>query len=133
MCNCATLQEQIRYTKENVKLQQRTLDLIAARFFKGKVVSELDYQQQRGLVAQTAALVPELEITLRQTETQLCILLGIPPIALQQRLGTAPIPSIAAETKIGVGIPAELLRRRPDVRRAERQAAAQCADRRGRG
>jgi outer membrane protein TolC len=55
----------------------------------------------------------------------LCILLGMPPEELRARLGPAPIPT--APPDVAVGIPADLLRRRPDVRRAERLAAAQCA------
>ena len=75
----------------------------SARFFKGKVVSELDYQQQRGIVAQTEALIPELEISLRQYETQLCILLGIPPMALKERLGHGGDPGIPRRQKNGGG------------------------------
>src|SRR5262249_47514880 len=54
-----------------------------------------------------------------------CVLLGVPPEDLKARLGAAAIPT--APTSVAVGIPADLLRRRPDVRRAEREAAAQCA------
>ena len=79
--------------------------------------------QARSTLEQTEAGIPELEITQRQAANQLCILLGIPPQDLQARLGSGPIPTAPAE--VAVGIPADLLRRRPDVRRAERQAAAQ--------
>src|ERR1019366_8767633 len=65
------------------------------------------------------------EIALRTANNQMCILLGMPPEQLKGRLGTAPIP--LAPVNVAVGIPADLLRRRPDVRRAERLAAAQCA------
>jgi len=54
----------------------------------------------------------------------LCVLLGIPIEDLQQKLGKGPIPT--APTEVAVGIPADLLRRRPDVRRSERRLAAQC-------
>ena len=81
--------------------------------------------QARSTLAQTEALIPELEITLRQANNRLCVLLGIAPEDLKTRLGSAPIP--VAPPDVAVGIPADLLRRRPDVRRAERQAAAQCA------
>jgi outer membrane protein TolC len=74
---------------------------------------------------QTKAEIPELEISLRQTINQLCILLGMPPEELRARLAPAPIPTTPAD--VAVGIPADLLRRRPDVRRAERLAAAQSA------
>ena len=65
------------------------------------------------------------KIALRQTDNQLCILLGIPPEELQTKLGPGDIPTVPPE--IVVGIPADLLRRRPDVRQAERVAAAQSA------
>ena len=76
-------------------------------------------------MSQTASEIPQLETQLRQANNQLCILLGIPPQDLTQRFGTADIPK--APDDVAVGIPADLLRRRPDVRRAERQAAAQSA------
>src|SRR5262249_27559728 len=66
-----------------------------------------------------------LEISLRQANDRLCVLLGIPPVDLSPQLGAAPIPT--APPSVAVGIPADLLRRRPDVRKAERQAAAQSA------
>src|SRR5207248_11604580 len=70
-------------------------------------------------------LRPAREITLRQFNNQLCILLGIPPEELQAKLGPGRSPS--APPEVAVGTPADLLRRRPDVRRAERQLAAQSA------
>src|SRR5207247_5547266 len=79
----------------------------------------------RSTLEQTEAQIPELLISLRQTNNQLCILPGIPPEELGPKLGSAPIPT--APTEVAAGIPADLLRRRPDVRRAERQAAAQSA------
>src|SRR5262249_6014974 len=69
--------------------------------------------------------VPQLEIQLRQANNRLCILLGIPPEELRAKMGPAGIPT--APTEVAVGIPAELLVRRPDVRRAARQAAAESA------
>ena len=81
--------------------------------------------QARSTLESTEAEVPEFQIQLRQTNNQLCILLGIPPEELETILGPGPIP--AAPPEVAIGIPADLLRRRPDVRRAERQAAAQSA------
>ena len=86
---------------------------------------ELDADQARSTLNQTEAQIPELEIGLQQTSNQLCILLGMPPAALREKWNRRPIPTAPPEA--AVGIPADLLRRRPDVRRAERQAAAQCA------
>jgi NodT family efflux transporter outer membrane factor (OMF) lipoprotein len=119
-----TLQERIRYAQQNVELQQKTLTITEARF-RGGTTSELDVYQARSTLEQTEAEIPELEISLRQTNNNLCILLGMPAEELEARLGPQPIP--AAPPDVAVGMPADLLRRRPDVRRAERQAAAQCA------
>ena len=116
------LQSQVQLARTNVKLQQETFDLTTTRFKNG-VVSDLDVQQATANLAQTEALIPPLEVSLRQTSNQLCILLGVPPEDLEEKLGAAPIPTAPAE--VAVGIPADLLRRRPDVQRAERQLAAQ--------
>jgi NodT family efflux transporter outer membrane factor (OMF) lipoprotein len=117
-----TFQERLQVARDNVKLQQETLGIVEARF-KAGTTTALDVAQARSTLEQTQALIPDLEISIRQANNQLCILLGIPPEQLQ--VGSAPIP--IAPTSVAVGIPADLLRRRPDVRRAERQAAAQCA------
>jgi NodT family efflux transporter outer membrane factor (OMF) lipoprotein len=119
-----TLEQQIAYANYNVDLQRQTLTIVEARFRAG-TTGQLDVHQSRSTLAQTEAAIPELEISLRQAANRLCILLGMPPQDLQARLGAAPIPT--ASTDVAVGIPADLLRRRPDVRRAERTAAAQSA------
>jgi NodT family efflux transporter outer membrane factor (OMF) lipoprotein len=119
-----TFQERIKFARENVALQRETLTIVEGRF-KAGTTTELDVAQARSTLEQTEAQIPELEISLRQAANQLCILLGIPPEDLVARLGDGPIPT--APPEVGVGIPADLLRRRPDVRRAERQVAAQCA------
>jgi NodT family efflux transporter outer membrane factor (OMF) lipoprotein len=119
-----TLEKQIEYTKTNADLQAQTLKIVEARF-KAGTVTGVDLRQARSTLAQTQSQIPELEIALRQTENHLCTLLGIPPEDLRAKLGTAPIPT--APPEVAVGIPAELLRRRPDVRRAESQVAAQSA------
>jgi NodT family efflux transporter outer membrane factor (OMF) lipoprotein len=100
------------------------LKIVEARFRNG-TVTKLDVAQARSTLEQTQATIPELAISLRQYNNQLCILLGIPPEELRARLGAGPIPT--APVEVAVGIPADLLRRRPDVRRAERQAASQSA------
>jgi outer membrane protein TolC len=85
----------------------------------------LDVDQAQSNLSQTQALIPRFEIDLRRATNRLCILLGMPPVDLQARLGAGAIPT--APPDVAVGIPAELLTRRPEVRRAEREAAAQCA------
>ena len=103
---------------------EKTLIITQARS-RGGTTSELDVYQARSTLEQTEAQIPEFEISLRQTCNNLCILLGMPPEELEARLGPQPIPT--APPEVAVGMPADLLRRRPDVRRAERQAAAQSA------
>jgi NodT family efflux transporter outer membrane factor (OMF) lipoprotein len=120
-----TLEGRIAFAEANVRLQQETLTITEARF-KGGTTSQLDVYQARSTLEQTEAQIPEFEISLRQTVVQLCILLGMPPEELRARLGAAPIPT--APPEVAIGIPADLLRRRPDVRRAERLAAAQSAE-----
>jgi NodT family efflux transporter outer membrane factor (OMF) lipoprotein len=119
-----SLEQQIVYTKENIELQRETLTIVDARF-RAKTIGALDLHQARSTLAQTEAQRQELEINLRLVENQLCVLMGRPPHELQSLLGSGNIPAAPAE--VAVGIPADLLRRRPDIRRAERLAAAQSA------
>jgi len=119
-----TAEQRIGYAEENVRVQRKILELARARF-QGGQTSELDVHQAQSDLSSTEALIPRLRITQREANNRLCVLLGTPPEDLQNQLGTGSIPT--APPEIAVGIPAELLRRRPDVRRAERQAAAQCA------
>src|SRR5205823_3789322 len=100
-----TLEQQIAYARQNVKLQTDILAIATARF-QGGQTSELDVNQARGELAATQALIPQLEISLREANDRLCVLLGIPPEDLRARLGAAPIPT--APTSVAVGIPAEL-------------------------
>jgi len=123
--NVRTFQERIALAKQNVKIQQRSLEIADVRFKNG-VVTELDVQQALSLLRETQSTVPALEIGLRQSENALSTLLGRPPGEVREILkGPAKIPVAPAE--VGVGMPADLLRRRPDVRQAELQAAAQSA------
>jgi NodT family efflux transporter outer membrane factor (OMF) lipoprotein len=119
-----TLEQQLAYLRANVVLQRESLSIAQAQF-KGGQVTELDPDQAQSLLSQTESEIPAVEAAIRQTANQLCILLGIPPEHLREKLGEAPIPK--TPTDVAVGIPADLLRRRPDVRRDERLAAAQCA------
>jgi NodT family efflux transporter outer membrane factor (OMF) lipoprotein len=120
-----TLEQRITYAQNNVRIQKDTLAIVEARF-KASTISELDLDQARTTVAATEAAISELQIGLRQTIVQLCVLMGMPPEDLLNRIGTGPIPVTPKE--VAVGIPADLLRRRPDVREAERRLAAQCAE-----
>jgi len=119
-----TLERRIALAQANVKLQRETFTIANARY-RGGQVSELDVDQATSTLAQTEALIPQLELRKRQASNRLCVLLGIPPTDLNAVLGTGPIP--LAPAKVVIGIPADLLRRRPDVRRAEREVAAESA------
>ena len=119
-----TLQERIAVTRESVALQSRSLD-IARVLAKNGLVTELDVQQATTLLESTSGQLPLLEGSLAQARNALSVLLGRTPGGLDERLGAGTIPSAPAE--VAVGVPAELLRRRPDVRLAELQAAAQSA------
>jgi NodT family efflux transporter outer membrane factor (OMF) lipoprotein len=118
-----TFEARLEVAHENVKIQERTLQ-IAESQFEGGLVTELDVQQARNLLSSTKASIPPLEAGQRQAQNALATLLGTLPEKTQEILiGPEPIPSAPAE--VVVGIPAELLRRRPDIRLAERQVAAQ--------
>ena len=120
-----TFQERLDVAKTNVLIQERSFELADLKF-RGGVVTELDASQAAALLRDTQAQIPDLEASIRQVQNTLCVLLGIPPQDIQGMLaGGKAIPAAPAE--IAVGIPADLLRRRPDIRRAERFLAAQSA------
>lgn len=120
-----TRQQQIAYARQTLALQRQSLELAKAKF-KGGQTSQVDVNQGQSDVSATEALIEEQLVQLRQATNRLCILLGLPPEDLIAKLGEAGIPTAPAE--VIVGVPVDLLRRRPDVRRAERRAAAQSAE-----
>ena len=120
-----TFQERIRLAEENIKIQKRALELATVQFEVG-TVTELDKQQATTNLRSTQASVPGFQISLRQAQHALSILMGMPPGDINNTLDdSSDIPTAPAE--VAVGIPADLLRRRPDIKQAELQAAAQCA------
>jgi NodT family efflux transporter outer membrane factor (OMF) lipoprotein len=119
-----TLEERLRFARDNVKYQSGSLNLAKIRLEEG-AASKLDVTQAQTNVSQTEAAIPVLETQLRQAHNRLCVLLGAPPEDLSRQLGSARIP--VASPEVAVGVPAELIRRRPDIRRAEREVAAQSA------
>ena len=111
--------------RENVKIQEQSLKIVETRFKEGDI-TELDVQQAQTLLQDTKATIPRIQIALRQSRNGLAILLGMLPGELENILTSSkPIPTTPAEAR--VGIPSELLRRRPDIRLAERQLASQSA------
>jgi NodT family efflux transporter outer membrane factor (OMF) lipoprotein len=120
-----TLEKRLFIARENVETQKESLKIAEARLRYG-VVSELDVEQARTALNNTLASIPALETQLQQAKHALCLLLGLPPSDLADVLaGASGIP--VAPRRVVVGIPNELLRRRPDIRSAELQAMAQCA------
>ncbi len=120
-----TFEERIKLAEENAAIQQRSLNIAETRHQSG-VTTELDVQQAKTLLFNTRASIPQLQIGLRKAQHALSILIDRPPGELLSELkGANGIP--IAPTEVVVDIPAELLRRRPDIRRAEFEAAAQSA------
>ncbi|MDX2478775.1 MAG: efflux transporter outer membrane subunit [Desulfuromusa sp.] len=121
-----TNEERIVLADESVAIQERSLE-IAENRFQGGLVTELDVYQARSLLNNTRATIPRLELGYHQAMNALSVLLGQPPSDLTAILTSSEdvtgIPKVPA--KVAVGVPADLLRRRPDVRRAELQTAAQ--------
>jgi NodT family efflux transporter outer membrane factor (OMF) lipoprotein len=123
--NVRTYEERLRIVRDNVKLQESSLAVAQARFREGET-GERDVEQAKSELAETEAQAPQLKIQLQQARNALSVLLGLPPSQLGDLLGPAgPIPQ--APLEVAVGIPADLLRRRPDVRSAEENAAAESA------
>jgi NodT family efflux transporter outer membrane factor (OMF) lipoprotein len=120
-----TLQKRIEIASRNVEIQKESLQIAEARFRYG-TVTQLDVEQAKTVLKDSQASIPGLEAQLRQAENALCILLGLAPSHLADIL-KGPIEIPVSPPQVIVGIPADLLRRRPDIRSAEYQAIAQCA------
>lgn len=118
-------QARLGIARQNVQAQQETLDLSSDRFNAG-IASELDVARARAQLETTRSRLPTLQASLRAAAFRLDVLLGLMPGALAPELeaGAAVPPTPAA---IPIGLPAELVRRRPDIRRAERALAAATA------
>ena len=122
----APIQTQLQVTRNNLAAQTGTLKLTRARY-EGGLASDLDVAQQEAQVAATASEIPTLETSCRQSIHSLGILLGEQPDALSEELSSpAAIPM--APSELPIGLPSELLRRRPDIRRDERKLAATVAN-----
>jgi NodT family efflux transporter outer membrane factor (OMF) lipoprotein len=120
-----TLQERIRLAELNVRNQRSTLQLVIDRNRAG-LVGDLDVRQAEQNLARTESFLPTFRSELAAAIHRLGVLLGDSPGTLFAELGPqAPIPKPPGE--IVVGVPANLLRQRPDIRRAERAIAAQTA------
>jgi multidrug efflux system outer membrane protein len=120
-----TFQKRISFAEANAQAQRSSLQLTRDRYRAG-LTSALDVRQAESNLAQTEARIPLLEVGRQTSLNRLAVLLGVAPGALDDELGTpAPIP--VPDEAVLVGIPVDLLRRRPDIRAAERSLAAQTA------
>ena len=120
-----TLEKQIAIAQSNVIRQRKALDIANARFLGG-ASTKLDVYQAENVLAATQATIPQLTIQLDQGKNALRVLLGMAPQPLETLLAGPPgIP--VPPPQVAIGIPADLVRRRPDLRAAELNAAAQSA------
>ncbi len=118
-------QQRLDIARENIRVEQNVLRLTTNRFATG-LGDELDVQQAKALLENTEAQIPSLQTGFDESVYQLSVLLGQPPGTLQ--------PEMSAEGEIPltpplvpVGLPSDLLQRRPDVQEAERKLAAATA------
>lgn len=120
-----SFQNRIRVAAANVDAQRKTLRIVTDRF-ELQLADALAVEQAKSNLFTSRAHLPPLEAGLQRALNRLAVLTGEKPGVLDPLLREAfPIP--AAPPEIAIGIPADLIRRRPDIRRAERELAAQSA------
>lgn len=120
------LQQQLRVAEQNVALQQSSLEIITARLVAGRG-TEFDRLRARAQLSATRAAVPRLQAEISGNMHRIAVLTGDEPGALVEELAPATGELIRAVPDIPVGTPGEVLRRRPDIRSAERRLAAATA------
>lgn len=117
-----TLQQRLLIAQENQAIQGQTVELVRARLRAG-LVRDLDLAQAQSNYHTTAAQIPPLEEQLQITLNRLAVLMGLAPDRrLWEIVGRAPLPEPPHD--LGVGLPAEVLRRRPDIRQVEFETLA---------
>jgi len=120
-----TAQARLRYAAANVDIQRKMLELTQNRY-AAEIAPELDVAQAQLILANTESEIPSLRIAETAAINRLAVLVGTTPHTLRaQLLEPGTLPEI--QTPPRAGLPAELLRRRPDIRSAERALAAQTA------
>lgn len=120
-----TYQKRLAVAQENLRTQEETLQLVQYRYQAG-LTDELAVQQARYNLETTRAQIPALKTGLAADLNQLSILIGKAPGAVDVEM-EKPRPIPVAPLSVAIGVPADALRHRPDVRKAERQLAAQTA------
>ena len=121
-----TYQQRLIYARSNVAAQQGSLRIATVRFEAGET-DKLDVTQAESNLESTKALLPELEVGVRHAENAICVLLGMPPQQLDQLIPERKMPIPIVPSDVTLGTPADLIRRRPDLRAMERAAAAASA------
>ena len=120
-----TLQERLAIARYNLGLQQDTVDIQQSKVDSG-LADSLALKQAQYTMEQTKAGIPSIETSIEQVKNALAILVGEVPGTLEEKLtGKQPIPKISGTELIG--IPANAIRQRPDIRQAERRLVAQLA------
>lgn len=123
--NIRTLQQRLQLAEKNVANQKKSLEIVTARY-EAELTSELDVNQAKQNLARSESVIPVLNAGLSNSINYLAVLLGEFPGALNKELEQkAPLPKLP--TTVATTIPKDILRQRPDIRRAERQLAAQTA------
>src|SRR5216117_4410754 len=116
------LQNQLAVARKNADVQAETLKITQSRLEGGRG-TEFDVSRSRSLLNLTLSTIPPLEAAIQKTIYRIAVLIGQQPAALTSEL-SAPEPLPAGMPSIALGDPATLLRRRPDIRAAERALAA---------
>lgn len=123
--NICTFEERLQIAKQNEAIQQRSLDITRVRF-ENASTTELDVRRAETLLMRTKSQIPVFQLGISKYKNALAVLLGVTPKEMNTILPeTMDLPVVAGD--VVVGIPADLIRRRPDIRRAELIAASQSA------
>jgi len=120
-----TYQARLAVAEANLKAQQETYELTGWRYEAG-LSDELSVEQARYNLESTRSQIPTLHTGLEGAKNRLAVLLGEPPGAAHPEI-EKPMPIPVTPLEVAVGVPADTLRHRPDVRQAERELAAQTA------
>lgn len=121
----ASLRQRLRIAQANVELQERTLALVRSRAEAG-LVGPRDVAQASASVDATRARLPQLRARAAIAAHRLAVLVGAQPGELELELASVDATP-RAPTSLVVGVPADLLRRRPDIAAAEQRLAAEVA------